>query len=411
MIALKYIPKTCSDIIGQDEALLAMRSFVENFRKNKKKALLIHGPAGVGKTSSVVALAHDLDLELVELNASDSRNKGSMQSIVGESGKQHSLFSRGKILFIDEVDGVSGNSDRGGLQGLIELFDEVKFPVIIATSDIDLEKLESLKAKCELVEFVPVNYVLIASFLEKVCKLEGISADLSHLKQVARNVDGDVRAALLDLDVLTVNNVVNPALLDVVGRISRDAIESVVVKVLKSSSLDLANDALANSDVDVVDLSYKNVPAILFRNADCIRFGIEENLPYEYESKDLGNAFMALSDSDVFHGRISRWQYYRFLVYVQGLVASVSIHKSSKNSSQFSYRSSYRSPKYNKGLWFMLNKRRELVAKKIASCSFMTYRQVNRDLFYYRFILKHNLGEGVVSEFDFDEKDVAWLQK
>ncbi len=411
MIALKYAPKSCSDILGQDQAILALNSFVQNFKKQKKKAILLHGPAGTGKTSAVHALAHDLDLEIMEVNASDERNKSSIQQLIGESGKQQSLFSRGKIILVDEVEGISGNSDRGGLQALMDLFEEVKFPIVLTTTDIDLEKLESLKAKCELVEFSRVPYQIIADFLVKVCEKEKISADASVLKQIARNADGDVRAALLDLDILTMNNHVVPELFDVVGRISREAIQDTTIKILKGSSMTLANEALSHSDVDVVDLSRKNISPILFGNDACIRFVVEENLPYEYSVEDLGSAFDFLSKSDVLHGRISRWQYYRFLVYVQAFVAGVSIQKSQKNNIPFSFRGSYRSPKHNKGLWFMLNKRRELVAEKIARASHMSPRETNVDLFYYKMILKRSLSPSTLKEFEFDEKDVVWLQK
>ncbi|MCX6708121.1 MAG: AAA family ATPase, partial [Candidatus Woesearchaeota archaeon] len=51
-----------------------IQDFVTNYSKQKKKALLLHGPTGTGKTAAIHALARKLGLELIEVNASDHRN-------------------------------------------------------------------------------------------------------------------------------------------------------------------------------------------------------------------------------------------------------------------------------------------------------------------------------------------------
>ena len=55
----KYSPKTTKEIVGQDQAMNYLKSFVVNFKKCKKKAVMLHGPTGSGKTSSVYALAKE----------------------------------------------------------------------------------------------------------------------------------------------------------------------------------------------------------------------------------------------------------------------------------------------------------------------------------------------------------------
>ena len=72
----KYRAKNFDEIKGQDAAILNLRNFFDNFPK--KKALILNGPAGTGKTSMVFALAKENNLELFELNASDLSNKSSL---------------------------------------------------------------------------------------------------------------------------------------------------------------------------------------------------------------------------------------------------------------------------------------------------------------------------------------------
>jgi len=109
---IKYQPKKTNEIIGQDTAIRKLKDFVVNFKKQRKNAALIYGPSGVGKTISVHALANDLDLEILEVNASDVRNADQINSMIGSAVGQMSLFSNSKIILVDEVDRSSGMKDR-----------------------------------------------------------------------------------------------------------------------------------------------------------------------------------------------------------------------------------------------------------------------------------------------------------
>ena len=71
----QYTPNKLNEIIGQDTSKI-----LKWFENPKKKALLIHGPAGIGKTSSVYALAKELKYDLLEINSSDIRNEANIKS-------------------------------------------------------------------------------------------------------------------------------------------------------------------------------------------------------------------------------------------------------------------------------------------------------------------------------------------
>ena len=69
-------------------------NYIAYYKKQKKKAALIYGPTGVGKTCSVYAIANDNDLEIIEVNASDFRNKDKIDQVIGNALRQGSLFGR-----------------------------------------------------------------------------------------------------------------------------------------------------------------------------------------------------------------------------------------------------------------------------------------------------------------------------
>ena len=108
----KYRVEKFEDIKGQDEVIEEVRNFYNTFPI--KRALILNGPVGVGKTSIAIALANETNSELFELNASDLRNKSSLEEVLRPSVEQQSLFKKGKLIFMDEADGITG-SDRGGL--------------------------------------------------------------------------------------------------------------------------------------------------------------------------------------------------------------------------------------------------------------------------------------------------------
>src|SRR3989344_5296578 len=115
----KYKPKIYADLVGQEKAIFEIETFLKAFPKGKK-ALLLHGPAGAGKTSLVMAAGKEHNLDIFELNASDLRNRVKLEEVLKPASEQHSLFKKGKILLMDEVDGVTG-TDIGGVPELIRI--------------------------------------------------------------------------------------------------------------------------------------------------------------------------------------------------------------------------------------------------------------------------------------------------
>src|SRR3989344_3727644 len=113
-------PKNEEQVFGQQLAVSQLKDFILNYKNQKKKAALLLGPLGVGKTSSVYALAHQLKYDILELNSSDLRNEAAMKQFLGSALGQQSLFFTPKIILIDEIDALSGVRDRGGVTGILK---------------------------------------------------------------------------------------------------------------------------------------------------------------------------------------------------------------------------------------------------------------------------------------------------
>jgi len=304
-----YLPKTTQEVIGQNKAIEQLRSFVSSFPKNK--VCVLHGGIGSGKTSSVVALTNELGYELVEMNASDFRNKDAINAFIGTAMKQRSLFHSSKIILVDELDGLSGTKDRGAIAELLSLIKDSAFPVICTVQDAFDKKLKTMRSKAVMIEFSTLDYRSIANNLKRILDDVGCAYDEDVVKTIARRCGGDMRAAINDAQTITgsgtqkLDKTAIEAFVDH-ERHKTEKLTNALMLVMKSTSADLTKKAFDNVDDDM----------------DTIGLWLEENIPKEYEGKDLARAMNCLSKADVYKGRIRRWQHWRFLVYISALYSA-----------------------------------------------------------------------------------------
>lgn len=396
----KYQPQSSSQIQGQDKAVTALKEFISTYSKQRKRAALIYGSPGCGKTSSAYAIAKELDLEVVEVNASDFRNKDNIKEVVGGAMGQMSLFSRGKLILMDEVDGLSGTYDRGGIAEITRLMESSKFPVVLTANDPFDKKFSTLRSKCEMIEFHTLNYLSITKILKGICDKEGVSYDEDSIKALARKCAGDLRAAINDLQILCeATKKLSMEGIDSLGH--RDQTQSVLdalTKIFKSKSPEFVLGAFENIDEDI----------------DKQFLWLEENIPHEYkDADDLYRAFDAMSKANIFYSKIKRWQHWRFLVYVNAMMtAGVALAKKEKYKGFTSYKLGDRILK----IWManQKNAKRKDISKRLALYTHTSSKYVyHNTLHFFKYLIKTKQfdKEFLINQMEFSKEEVAWLTK
>jgi replication factor C large subunit len=309
----KYAPEKISEVVGQKKAVDKFLIWFRTWKPGKKAALLFGGP-GVGKTSLVNALGEEKNLEVIELNASDYRTASQIREVIGQSMKQMSLFKKSKIFLIDEIDGLAGRVDRGGTKEIIKIIKESRYPIVLTANNPYDSKLRSLRSYCLLISFGKVYYWDIIKRLEFICEQEGLSCDKEVLKLLAKRSEGDIRSAINDLESLSGKKEIKIKDLEDLGfRRKENTIFDVLKMIFKTKT------ALA------AKLSIQNVD----KSPDEIFLWIEQNIVNEYEKpEEIAKAYEMISRADLFRQRIHSRQHWKLQKYMIDLMtAGVALSK------------------------------------------------------------------------------------
>ncbi len=183
-----------SDFVGNENSRKKIIEWLVKW-SNGTKPLLLVGPPGVGKTSFVHALCYEFDIDLVELNASDTRNKNTLSQVIFPIFSNDSLTGKNFLLFLDEIDGISNREDSGGLEFLIELFKEPSIRVVMAANKSN-EVIKKLSKVSKTVTFSPIPPRLLMLYLDKFLRIQNYTMKFADRADVVRNCSGDVRSLL-----------------------------------------------------------------------------------------------------------------------------------------------------------------------------------------------------------------------
>jgi replication factor C large subunit len=187
-------PRTVEELIGNEEARLAIIKWLAEWVIGSKPLLLL-GPPGVGKTTVVQALSFQFDYDLIEMNASDTRNREILLNRIIPAFKNTSLLEKKMLLFLDEVDGISGRQDIGGIEYLVSVLKAPTIPVIMAANSRDT-KIRDLAKISKVIEFEPIHPRLLLLYINHILNKHNVTLSPELKFSIVRSSNGDVRALL-----------------------------------------------------------------------------------------------------------------------------------------------------------------------------------------------------------------------
>ncbi|NJE54141.1 replication factor C large subunit [Thermococcus sp. 21S9] len=387
----KYRPRKLSEIVNQEKAIEQVRAWVEAWLHGnppKKKALILAGPPGVGKTTTVYALANEYGFEVIELNASDERTYEKIERYVQAAYTMDILGKRRKLIFLDEAD----NIEPSGAREIAKLIDRAKNPIIMSANHY-WEVPKEIRNRALIVQYKRLTQRDIIKALVRILKREGKTVPKEILYEIAKRANGDLRAAINDLQTVVTGGV-------------EDAKEVLAYRDVEKSVFQALAQVFATDNAKKAKLATLGVD--MFPNE--LLLWIDENVPYVYyRPEDIARAYEALSRADIYLARAQRTGNYSLWKYATDMMtAGVAVAGVKKKGFVRIY-----PPKTIKLLTESKTERtlRDSIVKKVMKEMHMAKLEALETLHYLRVIFENNqdLAAHFTVFLDLSEKEVEFL--
>ncbi|KIX94585.1 uncharacterized protein Z520_09631 [Fonsecaea multimorphosa CBS 102226] len=228
----KYAPDTMGAVCGNKGQVEGLQRWLRNWPKAAKsdfkkagadgkgifRAALLHGPPGVGKTTAAHLVAKLEGYDVVESNASETRNKKLLEtgltgvldttSLLGYfagDGKKVEQSKRKLLLIMDEVDGMSAG-DRGGVGALASIVKKTNVPMILICNERNQPKMRPLTNVTAEFQFRRPTTDMIRGRIATILFREGMRLPPPIINALIEGCNGDIRQIINMISTVKLDN-------------------------------------------------------------------------------------------------------------------------------------------------------------------------------------------------------------
>jgi len=366
----KYRPQNFVDLIGNENARQLFAGWFEKWKKGTKPLLLV-GPPGIGKTTLANLAGKNFGYDMISLNASDVRNKKNIQEILEPVLGNQTVLGK-PMIFVDEVDGVHGRSDYGGVEALINILKEPTIPIILAANNNSSDKMKKIKKVVKTILLYPLPPRLLRLYLNMVLEKENVQINPGKLIKLIAESNGDIRSMLNSVQALVTG--FEPSTERTFESLD---VEAGINAFYKAQSIDEARAVLYSMHIDPrekINAFYSSIITSSISNLELEKF------------------LRVISEADILYGRIMKTQQWRLLRYLDSILLSL-----------YKKDTSIRYSQYNLS-WKILNRLRWDGSKiKLISSSFSKKLHISSSVFatfYFPYILLCMKNNFIELEFD-----------
>ena len=226
----KYRPQTLDEIVGQKQIVTRLEKYVG---ENSMPNLMFTGPAGVGKTTTALALVKSILGEywrqnFLELNASDARGIETVRNNIKNFCRLKPAPFR--IIFLDEVDNMTKDAQHA-LRREMEMY--TKTASFILSCNYSSKIIDPIQSRCAIFRFAPINGEDIKDRLKYICD-KGFEYTDEGINTIVYFAEGDMRKAVNVLQAASSEG----------ESISEDSVYEVVSKAKPQDIGNMINQAL-----------------------------------------------------------------------------------------------------------------------------------------------------------------------
>jgi replication factor C subunit 3/5 len=208
---VKYRPENLDNIISQSQVI----TILKNFMKQKQLPhLLFYGPPGVGKTSTIIALAKELygdnyPMMTLEINASEERGIEMVRNKITQFASSKNLLMNDdnnmfKIVILDEADALTSDA-QASLRRIIEKFSRNTRFCLICNYIKNINT--AIQSRCICFRFSPLATEYITTKVNDIVKIEKINITKEGIQTIIKRAGGDMRKVLNTLQAVNMGNI------------------------------------------------------------------------------------------------------------------------------------------------------------------------------------------------------------
>ena len=262
----KYRPQELKDIVGQKQIINRLEKYVG---EESMPNLMFTGPAGVGKTTTALALVKAIlgdywRQNFLELNASDARGIETVRNNIKQLCRLKPVGAPFRIIFLDEVDNMTKDAQHA-LRREMEMY--TKTASFILSCNYSSKIIDPIQSRCAIFRFAPIKGEEIVERLKYICEEEGFAYEESGLETIVYYAEGDMRKAIniLQATASEGEDINESSVYDVVSKAKPQDISKIVTSALTGDFMgarDLLRDSMVlqgTSGEDMVAQIYQDV--------------------------------------------------------------------------------------------------------------------------------------------------------
>jgi DNA polymerase III delta prime subunit len=185
-------------ILKREKEETILKDFVNNFdytNKNivSKKGLFLYGDAGTGKSTFVLNILKQLNVDIIQYNASDVRNKTIIETITKHNMSNKNIISllnkkiRRPVILMDEMDAMT-NGDKGGITSLIKI----------------IRPKKTKKQKVEDTSFIPIIFISNYHMDKKIKELMKVCVNVELKKPLKKEMMEIINTLFLEIHEINI---------------------------------------------------------------------------------------------------------------------------------------------------------------------------------------------------------------